>query len=55
MTETQWMALVGAIASLVLVAPAVLNTHTKHMALRNIALWLGILVALVAGYQFFNG
>ena len=53
MSETQWMSLVSLLMVAVLVVPAALRRN-RGVVLRNAALWLALVVALVWAYDRFG-
>ncbi|WP_434615115.1 hypothetical protein [Azospirillum sp. B2RO_4] len=53
MNETQWMSLVALLMVAVLVVPAALRRN-RGVVLRNAALWLALIVALVWAYDRFG-
>jgi hypothetical protein len=53
MSETQWMSLVALLMVAVLVVPAALRRN-RGVVLRNAALWLALIVALVWAYDRFG-
>ncbi|WP_199237670.1 hypothetical protein [Azospirillum sp. TSH64] len=53
MSETQWMSLVALLMVAVLVVPAALRRN-RGAVLRNAALWLALIVALVWVYDRFG-
>ncbi|WP_199235251.1 hypothetical protein [Azospirillum sp. TSA6c] len=53
MSETQWMSLVALLMVAVLVVPAALRRN-RGAVLRNAALWLALIVALVWIYDRFG-
>ncbi|CAO3351934.1 hypothetical protein [Azospirillum melinis] len=53
MSETQWMSLVALLMVAVLVVPAALRRN-RGVVLRNTALWLALIVALVWIYDRFG-
>ncbi|WP_169055020.1 MULTISPECIES: hypothetical protein [unclassified Azospirillum] len=53
MSETQWMSLVALLMVAVLVVPAALRRN-RGVVLRNAALWLALIVALVWVYNRFG-
>ncbi len=53
MSETQWMSLVALLMVAVLVVPAALRRN-HGVVLRNAALWLALIVALVWAYDRFG-
>ncbi|MFS2011175.1 hypothetical protein ACCD06_15040 [Azospirillum sp. CT11-132] len=53
MSETQWMSLVTLLMVAVLVVPAALRRN-RGVVLRNAALWLALIVALVWVYNRFG-
>ncbi|SMF83633.1 hypothetical protein SAMN02982917_5585 [Azospirillum oryzae] len=53
MNETQWMSLVALLMVAVLVVPAALRRN-RGVVLRNAALWLALIVALVWAYDHFG-
>ena len=53
MSETQWMSLVALLMVAVLVVPAALRRN-RGVVLRNAALWLALVVALVWAYDRFG-
>lgn len=52
-SETQWMSLVALLMVAVLVVPAALRRN-RGVVLRNAALWLALIVALVWVYNRFG-
>lgn len=56
MTEWSIIRLILLIGSLILVAPAAMRMFRGNQSkLLHVVLWLGIVVALAAGYQLFKG
>lgn len=53
MSETQWMSLVALLMVAILVVPAALRRN-RGVVLRNGALWLALIVALVWVYNRFG-
>ncbi|AWU94569.1 hypothetical protein [Azospirillum ramasamyi] len=53
MSETNWLSLVALLMVAVLVVPAALRRN-RGVALRNAALWLAVIVALVWIYNSFG-
>lgn len=53
MSETQWMSLVALLMVAVLVVPAALRRN-RGVVVRNAALWLALIVALVWIYDRFG-
>lgn len=53
MSETSWMSLVALLMVAILVVPAALRRN-RGVVLRNAALWLALIVALVWAYDRFG-
>ncbi len=51
MTQDQWMQLVAGVAVLILVLPTMMYVFRQQNALRNAAIWLAALAALMWGYH----
>ncbi|HYH21545.1 MAG TPA: hypothetical protein VD995_23295 [Azospirillum sp.] len=53
MAENDWLRLVGLLMVMIIVVPGVLALN-RHTWLRNTAIWLAVLAALVFLYQTFG-